>query len=483
MASSLGIGISGLLAAQNSLTTTSHNISNVNTEGYSRQRVEQGTRIPEYFGGNYIGSGVQVDAVARMYDSFLGNLVRTYISQESQQSTFMSYSKQVDDILGSQELSLSSGLNSFFESVNEVANDPTSIAARQVLLSEAGLLANRFNTLDSQLTRIDQSIDNDLTVAVSEINNLSAGIAELNQAIIAARGSTGAEPNDLLDKRDNLINQLSELVSVSTIEESNGAINIFVGSGQGLVTGTSSFDLSTISDTSTSPPRVAIAYGANQQDISAQLTGGAIGAAFSVRNDIIDATRTELDLLAASVVSGFNAVHNNTTNIANGGQGSVDLDGNDGGDLFDPANVTAATISVLITDPRAIAASSKFDAATGTVNISGPGNNENALALANIQSDNSLVVVSAGPPAVTLSLGDQYATMVSSVATKTRQAEASQQTQATLLSQTQQRYDSVSGVNLDEEAANLIKYQQAYQAASQVIVVSNTIFETLISSV
>lgn len=483
MASSLSIGISGLLAAQNSLTTTSHNISNVNTEGYSRQRVEQGTRTPEYFGGQYFGNGVQVDSVARMYDRFLGNLVRTYISQESQQSTFLSYSSQVDDILGSQELSLSAGLDRFFESVNEVANDPTSIAARQVLLSEAELLANRFNTLDSQLTQIDKSIDNDLTVAVSEINNLSLGIADLNQAIIEARGSTGTEPNDLLDKRDNLINQLSGLISVSTVEESNGAMNVFIGSGQALVAGTSNFALSTISDTTTSPPRVAIAYGVNQQNITSQLTGGSVGAAVSVRNDIIDATRTQLDLMAASVVNGFNAIQNNATNIANGGQGSVDLDGNDGGDLFDPANITAATISVIITDPRAIAASSKFDAATGIINISGPGNNENALAFANLQSDNSLVVVSAGPPAVTRTLGDQYASMVSSVATKTRQAEASQQTQAALLAQTRERYDSVSGVNLDEEAANLIKFQQAYQAASQIIVVSNTIFDTLISAV
>jgi flagellar hook-associated protein 1 FlgK len=183
------------------------------------------------------------------------------------------------------------------------------------------------------------------------------------------------------------------------------------------------------------------------------------------RAEVIDASRADLDLLAESLVTGFNTAHT----------AGFDLDGNAGGNFFDPAATTAATINVTLTDPRLIAASS------GT-NI-GPGNNENALALADLQVDDTLVTVSAGPPVVTRSLGDQYAVIVSDVATRTRQAEVSQETQLALLEQTRLRYESVSGVNLDEEAADLIRYQQAYQAASQIIVVSNRIFDSLIAVV
>ncbi len=475
----LGIGTSALLTSQGNLATTSQNISNVNTEGYTRQRVEQGTRIPNFSGDQYFGTGVQISSVDRIYDNFLASQVRTYTSQEAQQNTFMSYSQQVDDLLGASDLSISSGLSEFFNAANEVADDPTSISARQVMLTQGSLLANRFNTMDTRLTQLDAQIDYDLTVSVDEINNIAVGIADLNQAITEARGQ-GAEPNDLLDQRDRLITELSSLVSVTAIEQSNGSVNILVGNGQALVAGVSSVRLSTITDNSTSPPRLGVGFGNNQIDITAQLTGGKVGGALEFRRNTVDDTRSELDLLAQSVVEGINAVHNNTSNIANGGQGSVDLNGNDGVDFFNPANITAATISMAITDPRQIAASSKFDAATGTVNISGPGNNENALALANLEQDKTLVQVA---PGVTRSLSEQYGVLVSDVATRTRQAEVSQETQLALLQQTKQRFDAVGGVNLDEEAAQLIKYQQSYQAASQIIVVSNTIFQSLINAV
>ncbi|EGL54709.1 MAG: flagellar hook-associated protein FlgK [Pseudomonadota bacterium] len=475
----LGIGTSALLTAQGNLSTTSHNISNVNTEGYTRQRADQATRTPDYKGDIYFGTGVQITSVERVYDTFLASQVRTYTAQEAAQRSYLSYSQQVDDLLGSEDLGLSTGISQFFNAVNEVANDPTSIAARQLMLTRGELLANRFNTMDSQLTQLDEQVDYDITVAVDDINNLSKSIAELNAAITAASGA-GGTPNDLMDKRDKLITDLSEIVSVNVIEQSNGTTNILIGNGQALVAGTKSMTLTTVTDTSTTPPRLGIGYGDSSTNITSQLSGGTLGGALEFRDTIIDDVRAELDVLAQAVVEGFNAVHNNTTNIANGGQGSVDLDGNDGGDFFDPANITAATISVAISDPRAIAASSKFDAATGTVNISGSGNNENALALANLETDKTLVTIA---PGVTRSLSEGYAVLVSDVATRTQQAEASQETQLALLQQTEQRFDAVGGVNLDEEAAQLIKFQQAYQAASQIIIVSNTIFDSLINAV
>lgn len=579
MASTLSIGTSGLLAAQGGLSTTSHNISNVNTDGYSRQRIEQGTRIPEYNGGFYLGTGTEITAVERMYDSFLADQVRLFTSQEQQFSTFTTFSKQVDDLLGSQELSLSSGLDSFFDSVQAVADDPTSIPARQVMLSEAGTLTERFNTLDSQLRSFNDQINTNLSATVKDINSLTASIAEMNQAIAEADGAPGVPPNDLLDKRDQLINQLSKLVTVSTVEQSNGSVNVFIGTGQPIVVGNTSTQLSTFADPSDTT-RLLVGLGPNQVNVTQQLSGGQIGGLISVRRDIIEPTRNEIDALAAGLINVFNEQH----------QIGITLDGNAGGNFFQPVDPTlqnAGNIRLGISDPRDIAiafpvsvtsntqnsgtaslsvesidgsvvtdpintlgaaglqfsydstagaytvtdgtstvtlpynpatdSGKSFDLSTQlspsltppppiTIKLSGTpvngdsftlansasggfssvGDNRNALALADLQISKTLSALDAngnpvaGPP--TRSFGDAYGSLVANVATKTKQADASQETQKSLLDQTTKRFDQVSGVNLDEEAANLIKYQQSYQAAAQIITVSNTIFDTLLSS-
>ena len=462
----LNIGTTALLSSQGALTTTSHNISNVNTDGYNRQRTLFGTREANTLGDNYIGSGVQISSIERVMDSFLVNQVRTYTAQESQQDTYLTFAKQVDDLVGSTQLGLNTGLEEFFNAVHEVANDPTSIAAREVMLSQGKVLANRFNVLDQQILDFDRQIDSSLEGGVNEINVLTQGISDLNTAIVQNTSPTGGAPNDLLDKRDQLINELSKYVSITAVEEDSGSMNVFVGTGQALVTGTGPVKLSIIPDTSTSPTRSKIGYGPGAIDISAQLTGGSIGGAFQVRTEVIDPARSELSSLAFAVVDSVN-----TQNLA-----GVDLDGTTAtspshlifGDLsaVTPGEYAGA-ISVVMTDARKIAASSTTNA--------GVGNNENILKLADLQTKKTM----AGG---TQSFADSYGVMVSRVATKTHQADIAQQTQLGLLNQVKLRADSVSGVNLDEEAANLIKFQQSYQAASQIITVSNTIFNSLLNA-
>ncbi|MFT7414590.1 MAG: flagellar hook-associated protein 1 FlgK, partial [Methylophagaceae bacterium] len=200
--SMLNIGTSALLTTQASLSTTSHNISNVNTDGYNRQRVTQGTQVPKFEGGYYIGSGATISSVERIFDSFLSDQVRIFTSQEKSFDTFATFARQVDDLLGAPELSLSSGLQGFFDSVQDVADDPTSIPARQVMLTEADTLAKRFNTLDTQLSAFNQQVNLGLDNAVKDVNILSKGIADLNQAITEASGGSGVPPNDLMDQRD-----------------------------------------------------------------------------------------------------------------------------------------------------------------------------------------------------------------------------------------------------------------------------------------
>lgn len=581
MASTLSIGTSALLTAQGGLTTTSNNISNVNTEGYSRQRIEQSTRIPEYNGNQYFGTGVQIDDVRRLFDGFLADQVRQFTAQEEQFDTFTTYAKQVEDLLASDSLSLANGLESFFDSVQAVADDPTSISARQVMLTEADTLANRFNTIDTQLDSFNSQVNLNLQNNVNDVNALIRGIADLNVAIIEAQGSTGASPNDLLDKRDQLINDLSELVSVKTVEQSNGSMNVFIGTGQPVVVGSSTNQLSTIFDPNDSS-RLLVALGPNQIDISDQVTGGKLGGLLKVRNDVIDVTRAEIDTLAASLIETFNSQHRT----------GLTLDGAAGGNFFAPTETGAApfpdagTIRLAITDPRDLAiafpvqlgsisgnsgtggltvdaidstgvgfnaaaalsspltfsfdnttntytltygagntATISYDPATDSgasfdlANLTSPpntpfpgalppltitldgvpangdsfvinnsttggfnsfGDNRNALALAELQVAKTMKPNGSGTP--TQSFGDAYGILVANVATRTKQAQVGQETQQGLLDQTKVRFDSVSGVNLDEEAASLIKYQQTYQAAAQIITVSNTIFDTLINS-
>lgn len=581
MASTLSIGTSALLTAQGGLSTTSHNISNVNTEGYSRQRIEQSTRIPEFNGNQYFGTGVQIDDVRRQFDGFLADQVRLFTSQEEQFDTFTSYSKQVDDLLASDSLSLANGLESFFDSVQAVADDPTSISARQVLLTEADTLANRFNTIDTQLDAFNSQVNLNLQSNVNDVNSLIQGIANLNVAITEAGGSNGTSPNDLLDRRDKLINDLSELVSVKTVAQSNGSVNVFIGTGQPVVVGASTNQLSTIFDPNDSS-KLLVALGPNQVDISSQVTGGKLGGLLRVRNEVIDVTRAEIDTLAVGLIDSFNSQHKT----------GLTLDGAAGGNFFAPTNSATApfpdagTIRLAVTDPRDVAvafpvqlgstsgnsgtggltvdtidssgagfnaasvlsspltfsfdntsntytvtygagntATISYDPATDSgksldlANLTSPpnapfpgalppltitldgvpangdsfvvnnstaggfngfGDNRNALALAELQVVKTMQPNGSGNP--TQSFGDAYGILVANVATRTKQAQVGQETQQGLLDQTKARFDSVSGVNLDEEAASLIKYQQTYQAAAQIITVSNTIFDTLINS-
>lgn len=571
--SMLNIGTSALLTSQGSLSTTSHNIANVNTDGYNRQIVEQGTSIPNFNGSQYIGSGVEINNIKRVFDTFLSEQVRTFTSQQQQSDTFLTFSKQVDDLLGSPELSLSTGLQGFFDAVQSVANDPTSISARQVMLTEADTLTNRFNTLDTQLDAYNSQLNLNLEEGVKEVNILAQGIAKLNNVIVEASGKATGAPNDLLDQRDQLINQLSSLVSVTVTEQGNGAQNVFVGNGQGLVVGSNYNSLSTAANVADTT-RLEIVYGsANGVNISSQITGGALGGLLSVRQDVIDPARAEIDALAAGMVTTVNTQH--TVGIT--------LGGNAGGNFFEPTGTPtpdAGNIRLAITDPRDIAVASavstttaasntgtanitlnsvdgsavgfdalsalntavsftydataktytvtyagdtatiSYDPATDsgkqidlsalgapdtdftgatkpplTITLSGvpattdsftmtnstaggftaSGDNRNALALAELQVTK---VLKGG----TQSFGDSYGVLVANVATRTHQADVGQKTQQGLLDQTNLRYQSVSGVNLDEEAADLIKYQQAYQAASQIITVSNTVFNSLLNA-
>ncbi len=311
MANIFSTSISGLLAAQRQLATTSHNISNVNTPGYSRQQALQSTRPPTAGSNGFLGTGVQTDTVRRMFDQSLELSLRNNTSEFARLDMLANYAGRVDNLLADKEAGLSPALQSFFNAVQDAANDPTSTSARQVMLTEAESLAARFELLDNRLTELERDANDRIERTVEEINTLADSIAQLNREIVQAQGATGQPPNDLLDQRDTLIRQLSEKVGVRTVEEANGSINVFVGNGQTLVAGDRANSLTT-TRSEYDPSVVEIAYqrpGSTPVNVTRALSGGEIGGLLEFRGNILEPARNDLGRVATTIATTFNEQH------------------------------------------------------------------------------------------------------------------------------------------------------------------------------
>ena len=298
----LGTALSGLMAFQRSLDTTSHNIANVNTDGYSRQRVELGTKPAEFTGAGYIGQGVDIATVSRSYDQFITNQLTSSTSAFAETNTLSTLASQVDNIIADEATGLSPALKSFFNAVNEVANDPSSLPARQVMVSEAESLTAQFNTLSSRFEDLRNQTNNQMQATVDDINAFADGIATLNGKIAIA----GHSPNDLLDQRDALLTKMAEKISISTITQQDGSIGVFIGKGQSLVLGASTAKLS-LAESSTDPAHKNILV--DGQDISKQITGGELSGTLKFRDEVLEPAQQQLGLVAAGFAVQFNAVH------------------------------------------------------------------------------------------------------------------------------------------------------------------------------
>jgi len=338
MADLLLTGLSGLTAFKNVLTTTGHNISNATTEGYSRQKVSLETQTPQFSGSGYVGSGVFTSSVTRQYDNFLSTEFRNSNSAASELDTYYEFASQIDSVLANSTVGLNGALQEFFNSIQDVAADPTSIPARQVMLSEGEALENRFSTMDNLFDDLTLRVNNRLADTVTDINLLSENIASLNQKIVDASGK-GQTPNDLLDQRDNLIDQLASKVNVSTSEQTDGAVNVFVGSGQSLVLGSRSNQLGLESEGfDASALTIVFKEQTANVDITRFMTGGEIGGIVRFRDEVLNPSINTLGQIAVSLSQTFNEQH------ANG----VDLNGDQGQSFFsEPSVLIAADTSNL----------------------------------------------------------------------------------------------------------------------------------------
>ena len=551
MANTLGIGTTALSALQRAISTTGQNIANVNTDGYSRQSVTFSARPAQDVGAGYLGSGVQVTSIDRAYSQFMANDVQQRTASSGYYSLYANAAERVDSMLGDPSTSITQAMDSFFASAEAVANSPTSLPERQVMLSNAETLVQRFDYIVGRVDDVTKEMNSQIAGAVSEINQLAGGIATLNDEISKVSGRSSGLPNDLLDQRDALIVQLSSLVDTKTLAQDDGSLNVFIGRGQPLVTGTVAETLATQTDPDLGSTSIVTlsAFVAGSSDVSDFLTGGKLGAALTVTDEVVNPTRRELNLLAVGFAETVNAIQESGDDLqgvngtalftetegvvktapsvddstANSGNAAVTFTVTDAklltgdsyrvdytatgvnlrnlttdavttlgaspatvdgvqitytaqvatggaganqGDAFivDPVFQASRFLEVKIDDPAKIAAASNGGAA---------GNNSNMLAMIELR-DQSLLKGS------TATYGEVYNNLLSDVAVRTQRAQSSAETETALLSSALDRQSSLQGVNLDEEAANLVRYQQAYQAAAQIVAVANEVFDTLL---
>ena len=305
----LNSAISGLLAAQRSLSTVSHNISNVHTEGYSRQRVELVAREAQFRGVGYVGSGVQTSSVTRITDQFLTTQLRTSTSSSGDINAFLALASRVDNMLADSETGLSPSLHNFFASIQDVNDLPSSATARQVMISEAESLATRFQFLDSRLSDLGDEIKIQLGEDVTEINTIATSIAEINSRIVEATGvAGGAPPNDLLDQREVLILDLAELVTVNTVEQADGSLNVFIGKGQPLVVSENASSLG-ITESYEGHYEISLTDQFSSSIITESISGGTLGGQINFQTQMLEPAKNALGRLAIGLADTFNDQH------------------------------------------------------------------------------------------------------------------------------------------------------------------------------
>ncbi|HLA74263.1 MAG TPA: flagellar hook-associated protein FlgK [Steroidobacteraceae bacterium] len=332
----LGTGLSSLRALQRALDTTAHNIANVSTPGYSRQRVEFQTRQPSVFGASWIGNGVDVSQVRRIYDQFLTAQARDSSGNLARLDAFATQAERLDNMLGDTTNGLSTSLQSYTDALSEVSSTPSSNSARQVLLSQGRALAQRLQDYDKRLREMSADIDTRFAGEAREVTLLAQGIARLNGEITVGTQNTGQAPNDLLDERDRLIDQIASKVSVTTVAEGVGTINVFIGNGQPLVLGTTSSEITTVTDPF-DPERTqfALKTAAGTVDISRGVSGGTLGGLLDWRREMLEPARNELGRISLAIANQVNAQHRE----------GMDLSGALGGDFFNVGGVGTTDVT------------------------------------------------------------------------------------------------------------------------------------------
>jgi flagellar hook-associated protein 1 FlgK len=445
----LSIATGALSAEQGAMDATTNNVSNANTPGYSRLRPVLVESDPVVVGSVTYGQGVTLRQLESVRDPILQLRIQEEIQQQGHLNTLVSTLQQAQVQFTSSSGDIGTQISSFFASLSQLSTDPTNLSLRKGVLTAAGNLATVFRNTSANLTQQRTSVDLSVSRAVQQVNILTGQITALNTQISQLQG-VKQDASAFVDQRDVLIGQLSGLIDVSTIKSDNG-LTLTTSNGTALVVGGQSFTLST--QTNASGLQDVYAQGA---DITARLTSGQLAGSIEVRDQKLPALLSNLDTLAAGLANALNTANKT----------GFDLNGNPGGNLFVPPPLSgagaAANLAVQITDPALIAASSD-----GTA-----GSNGNVTVLSAVQNQG----VAGGQTPI-----GYYSNIVFGLGNDVSNSSAELSSSQLILNQLQDQRGSISGVNLNEEAANMLQYQNAYDAAAKVVTTINDMLHTVIN--
>jgi flagellar hook-associated protein 1 FlgK len=331
----LSIGKTGLYAAQAALATTGNNITNANVAGYSREVVVQSTSTSMGGPNGFIGTGTKVAQVKRYSDDFLNAQVRTAQASSSGLDAYQAQVQQVDNLLADTTSGLSPALQDFFSAVQNLTGDGAGVSSRGSFLSSADTLAARFQSMNGRLDEIRKGVNTQVTASVTSINTYAKQIAQLNDQIGKLTDAAGLNPpNDLLDKRDQLIMDLNKQIKATVVAGDNNSLTVSIGNGQPLVVGTSAFQLAA-TNSPTDQTRTTVGYvtqGKITPMAESALTGGELGAALQFRTQSLDMAQNSMGRIAIALATAMNDQNHL----------GLDGNGNPGGDIFSiaPAEVT-----------------------------------------------------------------------------------------------------------------------------------------------
>ena len=435
-------------ALQNSeraIDTISKNIANVNTEGYKRRLIDT-----ENFTGSGTANGVDTQDLMRARNVFIENQL---IKEQGSLGKYESDSAIIANIESLFGEPGSSGLQNlmteFWNSWNDLANDPESQSARVVVRDKAVTMTNAFNRVYSDLHDMQQEISREIVNTVTQANKLIRQIDTLNRQYTVSKSA------DLLDQRDLVLNQLSELIDIE-VKNNSGSDLVVSLDGQILVS--QNYVSQIVSDASyeNNYPSYTFALDTNKKAIN--IEGGSLGSILDINNEYIPDYMNQLDILAVSLVGRINQLHSNGYN----------LDGKTGINFFD-SNVSGAAD---ITVNRDIREDHSLIATAGSESAAGDGSVAQAIYDAQFEK-----VLNNG------TYSDYYNSLITQVGHQVSEANFNYESQQNIVQSLQNQRDSVSGVSLDEELAKLIEYQNAYQAASKLIATSNAMINSILTMI
>ena len=463
----LNVATRSLLTQQKAIDVTGQNIANVNTPGYSRQRVVMEPSTPINFEPGQMGTGVKAAEIQRIYDSFIGGQISGENSKLGQWEATESGLSRIELIFNeSSGAGLEEAMSQFWAAWQDLASNPSGYPERTALLTRSQTLARTFNTMSANLEQIQRDYDQTIVGTVDEINGISRQIVDLNEKISQVE-IAGQNSNDYRDQRDQLLKELSKLIDINTYENDQGQVTVMTASGNPLVQSPYAYELSTITNTEGFQDVVWMNRSGATIDITDSIESGELKGWLDVRDGFAQDYMDRLDELASTMIAEVNAIHQTGFGMTidsatrRSGNGAALFrrhygrhDGSrcrplQGMSIGSPPSATAATV---------------------------PGDNTNAIEMANLQGRLTMNGTST-------TFDSYYSALASGVGNDVSNASANADYEDAMVSHLENYRESVSGVSLDEEMVNLVKFQHAYQAAAKLITTVDDMLNTVLNMI